>query len=91
MSCTHRSPQSGSRRRSQWREWRREKKREEQQALQIRLQEERNRRAIERSMQAPKKRVGRPVMSRSRPVKKEVKSTGGDDHGEDDDEGKYLS
>jgi hypothetical protein len=51
---------------------RREKKREEQQLLQIRQQEERNRRAIERSMQAPKKRSGRQIMQRSRPVRKEA-------------------
>ena len=51
---------------------RREKKREEQQLLQIRQQEERNRRAIERSMQAPKKRSGRQIMQRSRPVRKET-------------------
>lgn len=70
---------------------RREKKREEQQALQIRLQEERNKRAIERSMQAPKKRVGRPVMSRSRPVKREIKSTGEETDSKDDDEQKFLA
>jgi hypothetical protein len=51
---------------------RREKKREEQQLLQIRQQEERNRRAIERSMQAPKKRSGRQIMQRSRPVRREA-------------------
>ena len=45
---------------------RREKKREEQQELFIQQQEERNKRAIERSMQAPKKRTGRVIMYRSR-------------------------
>jgi hypothetical protein len=42
---------------------RREKKRQEQQALQLKMQEERNRKALERSMQAPKKRNGRQVSS----------------------------
>lgn len=71
---------------------RRERKREEQQALQVRLQEERNRRAIERSMQAPKKRVGRQVMYRSKPLRTEEANTN-DDNGDKDntDEIKYLS
>lgn len=69
---------------------RRERKREEQQALQIRVQEERNKRAIERSMQAPKKRTGRQVMARSRPFKKEAKVTD-DGIANDDDELKFLS
>ena len=69
---------------------RRERKREEQQAMHIRQQDERNRRAIERSMQAPKKRTGRQVMYRSRPVqRKHVEDT--TDQGVDDtDEAKYL-
>lgn len=45
---------------------RREKKREEQQELFVLQQDERNKRAIERSMQAPKKRTGRVIMYRSR-------------------------
>ena len=70
---------------------RRERKREEQQALQERLQEERNRRAIERSMQAPKKRLGRMVMSRSKPTKRGGnKDDDGDDKG-NDDELRFLS
>ena len=71
---------------------RRERKREEQQALQIRLQDERNKKAIERSMQAPKKRVGRQVMFRSKPIRKEQTNTG-DDNGDKDnnDEQKFLS
>ena len=40
---------------------RREKKRAEQQALLAKAQEERNRKSIERSLQAPKKRTGKPV------------------------------
>jgi hypothetical protein len=71
---------------------RREKKREEQQALQERLQEERNKRAIERSMQAPKKRFGRQVMYRSKPLRAEEKKNGDDDNDKDNtDELKYLS
>ena len=71
---------------------RRERKREEQQALHERLQEERNRRAIERSMQAPKKRVGRMVMSRSRPVRTDSRNKGDDDNDNgNDDEIKFLS
>ena len=69
---------------------RRERKREEQQALHLRQQEERNRRAIERSMQAPKKRTGRQVMYRSRPLqRKEVVDTSDQDTGATD-EAKYL-
>jgi hypothetical protein len=71
---------------------RREKKREEQQALQERLQEERNKRAIERSMQAPKKRFGRQVMYRSKPSRAEEKKNGDEDADKDNtDELKYLS
>jgi hypothetical protein len=56
------------------------------------MQEERNRRAIERSMQAPKKRTGRMVMQRSRPIKKEkTQSVDAVDDGVDKDELRYLS
>lgn len=69
---------------------RRERKREEQQELFIQQQEERNRRAIERSMQAPKKRTGKTIMYRSRlvnnnEVKKETISNA------EIDELKYMS
>lgn len=72
---------------------RRERKREEQQALQVRIQEERNKRAIERSMQAPKKRLGRMVMFRSKPVRKETQNIGDDSNDKDKnmDELKFLS
>jgi hypothetical protein len=71
---------------------RRERKREEQQALQVRQQEERNKRATERSMQAPKKRTGRQVMFRSKPIRKEQTSSGDDDNDQNNtDEIKYLS
>jgi hypothetical protein len=71
---------------------RRERKREEQHALQERLQEERNRRAVERSMQAPKKRIGRLVMARSRPIRKEFKTNDdGQVSNDNNDDFKYLS
>eukprot|EP01041_Mallomonas_annulata_P001881 gene1881-3649_t len=70
---------------------RRERKREEQQALQEKLQEERNKRAIERSLQAPKKRIGRQVMFRSKPVRQEKKNDGDDNSNKDNnDELKYM-
>jgi hypothetical protein len=46
--------------------------------------------AIERSMQAPKKRTGRQVMARSKPIKKELKQVD-DGIAHDDDELKFLS
>ncbi|CAM9780752.1 unnamed protein product, partial [Pylaiella littoralis] len=78
---------------------RREKKRAEQQALQERMQastqappcEERNRKAIERSLQAPRKKVGRPVMFRSRLQKRKVSKNKDMSHGEDLDEIKHLT
>jgi len=69
---------------------RREKKRQEQQELQLRLQEERNRKSLERSMQAPKKRVGRQVMFRSQPVRKAVKEEKEEIDQDALDELKYL-
>jgi hypothetical protein len=70
---------------------RRERKREVQQADFLRAQEERNRKAIERSMQAPKKRIGRQVMQRSRPVRKEKMLDMDTGEAVDDDEQKYLA
>jgi hypothetical protein len=71
---------------------RRADKREEQLKAQIKAQEERNRRAIERSMQAPKKRTGRLVMQRSRPIRKEkTQNVDAVDDGEDLDELRHLS
>lgn len=71
---------------------RRERKREEQQALQERLQEERNKRAIERSMQAPKKRIGRQVMYRSRLIRKEQRDDRDENKEKDNnDESRFLS
>jgi len=72
---------------------RRERKREEQQAQQEQQQEERNRRAVERSLQAPKKRNGRPLMFRSKPSRGETKNNGDDGNRNKDnnDEAKFLS
>ena len=70
---------------------RRERKREEQQALQERLQDERNARAVERAMQAPKKRTGRQVMARSKPLRKEIKITDDSTDDHDNDELKHLT
>lgn len=70
---------------------RRERKREEQQSLQERQQEIRNQRAIERSMQAPKKRIGRQVMYRSRPQRAEEKRQVEDNDRDNTDEVKFLS
>ena len=69
---------------------RRERKRQEQQALQDAQQEERNRKSIARSMQAPKKRTGRQVMFRSAPMRQDVREEKEEE--EDDlDELKYLT
>ncbi|KAH8050183.1 hypothetical protein JL721_11444 [Aureococcus anophagefferens] len=69
---------------------RRERKRQEQQALQDAQQEERNRKSIARSMQAPKKRTGRQVMFRSAPMRQAVREEKEEE--EDDlDELKYLT
>jgi hypothetical protein len=71
---------------------RRERKREEQQSMQEKLQEERNKRAIERSLQAPKKRTGRQVMFRSKPIRKERVNHGDDNNnGDNNDEIRFLS
>ncbi|KAJ8598195.1 hypothetical protein CTAYLR_005519 [Chrysophaeum taylorii] len=70
---------------------RRERKRAEQQALQDAQQEERNRKSIARSLQAPKKRTGRPIMFRSPPLRKTVKHKKQDETKEDEDELKYLT
>lgn len=55
------------------------------------LQEERNRKAIERSLQAPRKKAGRPVMFRSRLQKRKVSKNKELSHGEDLDEIKHLT
>lgn len=69
---------------------RRERKRQEQQALQDAQQEERNRKSIARSMQAPKKRTGRQVMFRSAPMRQAVREEKEEE--EDDlDELKYMT
>jgi len=52
---------------------RRDRKRAEVQLEQERLQEERNRKSNERSMMAPPKRTGRPVMFRSKPLGRRIR------------------
>ncbi|KAH8069623.1 hypothetical protein JL720_11925 [Aureococcus anophagefferens] len=69
---------------------RRERKRQEQQALQDAQQEERNRKSIARSMQAPKKRTGRQVMFRSAPMRQAVREEK-EEEDDDLDELKYLT
>ena len=70
---------------------RREKKREEQQTLLVQQQEDRNRRALERSLQAPKKRTGRAIMFRSRLDNGEAQREKGDNDEANNDEAKYMS
>ena len=70
---------------------RREKKRAEQQALHERMQEERNRKAMERSLQGPKKRTGRKVMDRIRQSRRTLRETKEELLHEDVDEIKYLT
>jgi len=70
---------------------RRERKRAEQQALHDKMQEDRNRRSIQRSLEAPKKRTGRKVMTRSQPVRRRIQEDKEEIDPEDLDEAKYLS
>ena len=70
---------------------RRERKRAEQQALHDKLQEDRNRRSIQRSLEAPRKRTGRKVMRRSQPVRRRVRESKQEVNQTDLDEAKYLS
>mmetsp|Transcript_19944 Transcript_19944/g.25128 ORF Transcript_19944/g.25128 Transcript_19944/m.25128 type:complete len:87 (+) Transcript_19944:1-261(+) len=70
---------------------RREKKRQEQQILAEKQQEERNKKSIERSLQAPKKRTGRQVMFRSQPVRRAIREDKEEDNKEDHDEIKFLT
>ncbi|GMI60636.1 hypothetical protein ScalyP_jg10536 [Parmales sp. scaly parma] len=69
---------------------RRELKRIEQQEALAIAQEERNRKAIERSLQPPKKRAGRQVMYRSQPVRRKVKEEKKEITEDDLDELKHL-
>ena len=65
--------------------------RAQQQADQDRIQEERNRKSNERSMQPPKKRTGRQVMFRSAPIRRTIEEEKDNENQEDLDELKYLS
>ena len=69
---------------------RRELKRIEQQEALAIAQEERNRKAIERSLQPPKKRAGRQVMYSSQPVRRKVKEEKKEITEDDLDELKHL-
>ncbi|CAM9751470.1 unnamed protein product [Chrysoparadoxa australica] len=70
---------------------RREKKRVEQQALQEQQQEERNRKAIERTLTAPKKQAGRKVMQRHLPTRRKVRVDKSETNTEDLDELRHLT
>jgi hypothetical protein len=70
---------------------RRELKRIEQQAAQEARQAEKNKIAIERSMQPPPKRVGRQVMYRSQPVRRKVKQEAKTETQEELDELKFFT
>ena len=70
---------------------RREKKRAQQQADQDRIQEERNRKSMERSRQPPKKRTGRQVMFRSAPIRRKIEEEKDNENQEDLDELKFLT
>lgn len=70
---------------------RREDKREKQQRELEERQEKKNKAAIERSMQAPKKRIGRQVMYRSRPKRAEEKKEVEENDRDNTDEVKFLS
>lgn len=69
---------------------RRQRKRQEQQALHERLQVERNLKAIERSMQAPRQQTGRKVMTRNIPTRRTVQEDKEEDNDEDADELKHF-
>ncbi|KDO29383.1 hypothetical protein SPRG_05920 [Saprolegnia parasitica CBS 223.65] len=64
---------------------RRERVRQERIAQQTKMYEERMKKSMERSMQAPKKRKGRQVMWRSQP-QRQIKQQDNDNHVNDDDQ-----
>jgi len=64
---------------------RRERVRQERMAQQQKMYEERMKKSMQRSMQAPKKRKGRQVMWRSQPMRKAVQAERKTDDGADDD------
>jgi len=71
---------------------RRERVRQERMAQQQKMYEERMKKSMERSMQAPKKRKGRQVMWRSQPLRRAVQAEKkADDGGEDDADAQYFT
>jgi len=71
---------------------RRERVRQERMAQQQKMYEERMKKSMQRSMQAPKKRKGRQVMWRSQPLRKAVQAERkADDGGEDDADAHYFT
>jgi len=70
---------------------RRERVRAQRMAEQQQLYEERMKKSLERSMQAPKKRKGRQVMWRSQPLRKAVQAERKDDGDGDDEDAQYFT
>jgi hypothetical protein len=70
---------------------RRDRVRQERMAEQQKMYEERMKKSLERSMQAPKKRKGRQVMWRSKPMRKAVQSERKDDGGGDDADAQFFT
>jgi len=70
---------------------RRDRVRQERMAQQQKMYEERMKKSLERSMQAPKKRKGRQVMWRSQPLRKAVQAERKDDGDGDDEDAKYFN
>jgi len=70
---------------------RRERVRQERMAQQQKMYEERMKKSLERSMQAPKKRKGRQVMWRSQPLRKAVQAERKDDGDGDDEDAQFFT
>jgi hypothetical protein len=71
---------------------RRERVRKERMDQQQKMYEERMKKSMQRSMQAPKKRKGRQVMWRSQPLRKAVQAEKKNDDGaEDDEDAQYFT
>jgi len=70
---------------------RRERVRQERMAQQQKMYEERMKKSLQRSMQAPKKRKGRQVMWRSQPLRKAVQAERKDDGDGDDEDAQFFT
>ena len=70
---------------------RRDRVRQERMAEQQKMYEERMKKSLERSMQAPKKRKGRQVMWRSKPMRKAVQSERKDEGDGDDEDAQFFT